>query len=473
MGKRLLKILLICLFAVWIAFFAFDRQVDGWKKVADRFLAAGQAETAEEMYLRIKGVQPWRALDWRTLAYMYARNGDTQKVISILEPWIKDDRLAVEDAVILANAYATIGDMEKGRKLLEAAGKKANSGNDMQTIQLERARFLRAGQEFDQALASLRLLQQKGLNTPESEIDMILLTGIVNPEQLSVEEIQDSSLPDWVKDWSRSMDAAMEEADTSQRWFQIGRRFGSIAEWDLADYAFTQALDLSPELADGWALLAEARQQQGKSGADAITRALELAPDSPAVRLTAALYYRRQHDTKKAIELLEKNISDNPDEIIWYLEKGNALAEGGRLDDAVMAYQRAVDLHPDDPSGYRAAARFSIQYGYRLEEVGLEAANSVIKLDNDAADGFDLKGLILSALGKPADASVAFQIAVEKDEKYAPVWLHIGQMALEQGDFPAARDALEKSIKLGGRSYEAQLAGRLFKEYFGEVVPLP
>ena len=473
MRKRLLKILLTCLFAAWIAYFAIDWKVDGWKRVGDRFLAAGQAQTAEEMFQKIMEVQPWRALDWRTLAYMYARQGDPEKVISILEPWTQNDRLAVEDVVILANAYESTGDTERGRQLLEDAGNKAVSGNDLQIIQLERAKFFRADQQYDQALASLRLLQDRGLNTPESEIDMLLLTGIAAPEQLSLDEIQESSLPDWLKDWSQSMKSAMEEPDEAQRWFLIGRRFGSIAEWDLAEYAFMQAVDMSPELAEAWALLAEARQQQGKSGTDAITRALEFAPDSPAVRLTAALYYRRQHDTKKAIELLEENIQDDPDGIIWHLEKGNALAEGGRLDDAVMAYQRVVDLHPHDPAGYRAAARFSIQYGYRLEEVGMEAANSVIQLDEDAPDGYDLKGLILSTLGKPEDASTEYQRSVEKDATYAPVWLHIGQLALERADLLSAREALEKAVTLGGRSYEAQLAGRLLKEYFGEVVPLP
>ncbi len=473
MVKHLLKILLTCLIAVWIAYFAVDWKVDGWKKVADRFLAAGQSQTADEMYRKINNIQPWRALDWRTLAYMYSRQGQPDKVISILEPWIQNDRLAVEDVVILANAYESTGDSERGRQLLEDAGSKAVTGKDLQTIQIERAKFFRADRQFDQALASLRLLQDRGLNTPDSEIDMILLSGVVSPEQLSIEAIQDSTLPDWVKDWSQSMKSAAEEPDVSQRWFLIGRRYGVIAEWDLAEYAFTRAVDISPELADSWALLAEARQQQGKSGTEAITRALELAPDLPTVRLTAALYYRRQHDTKKAIALLEENIRDNPDGIIWHLEKGNALAEAGRLDDAVLAYQRAVDLYPRDPAGYRAAARFSIQYGYRLEEVGLEAANSVITLDEDAPDGYDLKGLILSALGKPQDALAAYQTAVEKDEVYAPVWLHIGQLALEQADFSAAREALEKCINLGGRSYEAQLAGRLLKEYFGEVLPLP
>lgn len=125
MGKRLIKIFLTCLFAVWIAFFFVDVKVDGWKKVADRFLAAGQAETAEEMYQKIKRIQPWRTLDWRTLALMYTRQGKPEKVISILEPWIKNDRLDVADVVMLSTAYEITGDTEKSRELLETASRKS------------------------------------------------------------------------------------------------------------------------------------------------------------------------------------------------------------------------------------------------------------------------------------------------------------------------------------------------------------
>jgi tetratricopeptide (TPR) repeat protein len=468
LGTRLLKILLVSLIAICIAFFTVDRQVDGWKKEAERFLAAGQAPTADLMYQKITHIEPWRALDWRTLAYMYAGQGNSERTISILEPWIRNNRLADEDIVILAQAYRDTGSGSKAKELLVSAAQQADSTEEGgQKILLTLEAFYRADQEYEQAFQCLETLNSRGLNTPESDLEMDLISGVTHPERLSGLAERQSPPPVWLEQWAVAISAATHETDAAHRWLQIGRAYGNIGEWDLAEYAFTQSTKIPPDLADAWALLAEARQQQGKNGVDAINRALDLAPDSLTVRLTAALYYRRQHDTKKAVELLKENISDNPKELIWYLELGNALAEGGKLDDAVLAFQQAVDLAPRNPDGYRAAARFSIQYAYQLEEVGLKAAESVIQLEGDSAEGYDLKGQVLLALEKPEDAAAAFNMAVERDETYAPVWLHIGQMAIDTIDYSRAKIALEKAMALGGRAYEGQVASRLLKEYFG------
>lgn len=470
---RLLKILLTSLIAIWITFFTVDRQVDGWKKEADRFLAAGQAQTAEMMYQNIARVEPWRALDWRTLAYMYARQDNPQKTIAILEPWIKNNRLADEDAVILAQAYRDTGSDSKAKELLSGLALKKDGTEGGRKVLLMLETFYRADQEYELAFQCLETLTTRGMNTPESDLEMDLISGINHPERLSGLAEREPPPPVWLKQWASAISGAYTVTDAAHHWLQIGRAYGSIGEWDLAAYALTKAVTVSPELADAWALLAEARQQQGKSGAEEIKHALELSPDSPAIRLTAALYYRRQHDTRKAVELLNKNISDNPKELIWYLELGNALAEGGKLDDAVLEFQKAVDLNRQDPAGYKAAARFSIQYGYQLEQVGLKAAESGIQLDKDSAEGYDLKGQVLLALEKPEDAAAAFNLAVEKDDTYAPVWLHIGQQAIDAIDYTRAKEALEKTVTLGERSYEGQVASRLLKEYFGESSARP
>jgi tetratricopeptide (TPR) repeat protein len=472
-GMRLLKIFLASLIAIWISFFTFDRQVDGWKKEADRFLAAGQSQTAEVIYHKIITAEPWRPLDWRTLAYMYARQGKPEKAIAIFEPWIRNNRLADEDVVILAQAYTDTGSPDKATELLSSAAEHATSPDGERRMLLALELLYRNDHDYDSALLCLETLRKRSLNTPESDYEMQLITGLVSPERLPDLMVLNTDTPDWLKVWASSMVSAGREPDAGRRWLMTGQAYASIGVWDLAEFAFTRSTSLSPEMADAWGMLAESRQQQGKSGADAITRALELEPDSPAVRLTAALYYRRQHDTGKAVDLLKKNIESNPGEIIWNLELGNTLAEGGKLDDAVLEFQKAVDLKPRDPAGYKAAARFSLQYGYRLEEVGLEASNSVIELEKNSAEGYDLKGQVLLALQKPEDSSAAFDTAVKKDSRYAPVWLHIGQAAIDRLDYPRAREALEKAVTLGGQSYEAQLASRLLKEYFGDVSILP
>jgi tetratricopeptide (TPR) repeat protein len=470
---RPLKILLTILILVWIGWFIRDRQVDGWKQEANRLLAAGQAGAADQMYLKVAQAEPWRSLDWRTLAYQYALQGKPERTITILEPWIRANRLKDEDAVILARAYRDTGLPDKGKQLLTDAVNKSGTIDGTRNILLTLAQFHRADQEYDQAFQCFDLLKSRGMNTSETDLEMNLMAGVAFPDKVpGVIELNKSSAA-WLKNWAAALTEAKGEPDASRRWLMTGRAYANIGEWDMAEFAFSQASRLSPEMADAWGLLSEARQQQGKSGTEAINRALELSPDSAAIRLMAALYYRRQHNTSKAVELLKKNIQDNPEELVWYLELGNALAEGGKLDDAVMSFQQAVDLNRKDPAGYKAAARFSIQYGYQLEEVGLRAAESVIQLEKGSAEGYDLKGQVMLATGKKEDAAAAFHEAVKKDETYAPAWLHTGQMAIDDIDYARAQEALTKAVSLGGRTYEAQLAARLLKEYFGVSSTLP
>ncbi|HEX7555906.1 MAG TPA: tetratricopeptide repeat protein, partial [Leptolinea sp.] len=173
------------------------------------------------------------------------------------------------------------------------------------------------------------------------------------------------------------------------------------------------------------------------------------------------------HDYNKAISLLKQNLESSPDEEIWSFELGRTLAEAGRLEEAVIIYQQAVDLRPKDPAGYTAMARFSIQYEYRLEDIGLPAARTAIDLaGGNLAEDYDLLGQVLFALGKNDESDSAYSMALGNSIEYAPTWLHIGQAALSQEDSFQAKEALLKAVSLAGNSTEGRLASRLLLQYF-------
>ena len=470
---RFQKLLLLFLICLGLAFFAFDHRMGREASTATQLLASGNSEDAYTAFLKIQQIEPWRKLDWRTLAYRFGSEGKPEKTIGILEPWIKSNRLEAEDAVVLARAYSTSGSQQDAINLLSNAALSANDPDEAQKILPALEKYLREDRQFDRAYASLEHLNSLGMNTPETDLERILVGGIVFPGEIPGEVIISEDTPEWLKYWASAMIAANSEPDETRRYLEFGRAYGQIGEWDLAEYEFSKAVETSPDLADAWGLLGEARQQQGKQAEDEVNRALALSPDSPAIRLMGALFYRRQHNTAKAVELLEKNIAGDPTSVIWHLEMGNTLAEGGRLNEAVLEFQKAVDLAPNDPAGYSAAARFSIQYDYQLEDVGLKAAGSVIQLSPDSAEGYDLKGQVLYNLGRPDEALEAFNTALEKDDAYAAAWLHLGQLLLDKGDRTRALEALQEAAALGGRSYEASVAARLLKQYYGLVPEIP
>ncbi len=53
-----------------------------------------------------------------------------------------------------------------------------------------------------------------------------------------------------------------------------------MGEWQLAERAFSQACQLSPEYAEAWAYLSQAQEQLGQDGLPALNKAIALEPDS-------------------------------------------------------------------------------------------------------------------------------------------------------------------------------------------------
>ncbi len=179
-----------------------------------------------------------------------------------------------------------------------------------------------------------------------------------------------------------------------------------------------------------------------------------------------ALYYRRQHDFGTAIDLLKKNLESQPDEVIWFHELGHTLADSGQLEEAASVYIQAIQLAPADAANYDALAHFTVQFEYRLEDVGLPAARQAVALEPDSAEANDSLGQVLFALGENDQAIDAFTTALKNNPQSAATWLHVGQTALAQNDPSRAKEALQKAAAISGNSSESRLAIRLLKQTF-------
>jgi cytochrome c-type biogenesis protein CcmH/NrfG len=142
------------------------------------------------------------------------------------------------------------------------------------------------------------------------------------------------------------------------------------------------------------------------------------------------------------------------------------LAETGKMEDALSAYQEAVELSPLDYTKLTALARFCVQYDYLVKEIGLPAAQKAIELAADEPESQDIYGQTLLVTGDNKQATEAFSVALSLNPDYAPTWLHIGQAALSQGDSILAKEALMKTVTISGNSSESETARRLLKQYF-------
>ncbi|GIV64942.1 MAG: hypothetical protein KatS3mg046_202 [Bellilinea sp.] len=267
-----------------------------------------------------------------------------------------------------------------------------------------------------------------------------------------------------------ALETAQENPDPAYQRLVIGQRLGELGYWYVAEQAFLEAVSLFPDYAEGWALLAEARQNLGKDGYPALRRAFELNPVSDIVQTAMALYWRRQDQPLVALGYLRTLAEKHPDEGRWQVEIGAALAQSGDLIEALHAYRRAVEIEPENAELWRSLAMFSASNGFDPQAYTLPAAQRALDLDGSNPASLDTAGFVYLQLGEWKEAEQFLQQALKVDDSYAPAWLHLGQVYLEMGRTSQAFQPLKKAAESQDEGI-ALTAQRLLQRYFpGEAI---
>ncbi len=269
-----------------------------------------------------------------------------------------------------------------------------------------------------------------------------------------------------------ALETAQKNPDPAYQRVVIGQRLGELGYWEIAEQAFSEAVRLSPDYAEGWALLAEARQNLGKDGYPALRRAFELNPVSDIVQTALALYWRRQDQPLVALSYLRTLAEKHPEEGRWQVEIGAALAQNGDLIGALHAYRLAVEIEPENAELWRSLAVFSASNGFDPTAYTLPAAQRALDLDGNNPASLDTAGFVYLQLGEWKEAEQFLQQALKVDESYAPALLHLGQVYLEMGRTSQAFQPLKKAAESRDAGI-ALTAQRLLQRYFAEQYTQP
>ncbi|MGF1498252.1 MAG: tetratricopeptide repeat protein [Elainellaceae cyanobacterium] len=145
----------------------------------------------------------------------------------------------------------------------------------------------------------------------------------------------------------------------------LGDALLRVQRWDEAAAAFRQAIALYPAFAWSHYNLGEAlaHLEDWDGAIAAYRRALDLQPDLPLGhhKLAEVLQARAQTDQQTAIALYQQAIARSPDaeapyhgliqlqpkNVEGYLGLAHVLSQQGRLDEAIVYYQMALQLRPD------------------------------------------------------------------------------------------------------------------------------
>jgi superkiller protein 3 len=279
--------------------------------------------------------------------------------------------------------------------------------------------------------------------------------------------VLDNSYAGKIKVLQSSLEQALQQKDPGYQEVAIGRTLGGLGEWDLAAQAFQQATINDPGYAEAWAFLGEARQQTGQDGSADLQKALQLNPTSVVAQALLAVQLRQQGHADIALVYLHEAAEEEPEQGIWQVEMGNTLVEMGNMISALDHYNQAVQIEPNNAVFWQDLAQFCAANQIEVRTIGLPAARQSLVLDENSAAGLDTMGVVLHTLGDLTSAEKFLERALQVDGGYAPGYLHLGQVYLDEGRPDLAYAPLSQAARLAGQADEVGLfAKRLLDQNY-------
>jgi len=176
---------------------------------------------------------------------------------------------------------------------------------------------------------------------------------------------------------------------------------------DMALPYFKEAADRAPD--NPWILrdYAMALYQTGQFSVSAkvMQKVMKIVPDDPGLMGDLASIYFFQGKKKKALELLEKSLEFEPDNLINILTYAYILESMKKYEQAQESANLALDYALQDAEDMPESWDVQIDLAWAFLRAGLlndalEQVNAQLKIQPGNPSALDLKGAILSRLGK-------------------------------------------------------------------------
>ncbi len=153
---------------------------------------------------------------------------------------------------------------------------------------------------------------------------------------------------------------------------------------------------------------------------------------------------------EEAIEAYEKAIELDPKDAYAWVNKGFALDELKRYEEAIEAYEKAIELDPKNDFSW-VSKGISLWQLKRYEEA-IEAYEKAIELNPKNDFPWVNKGISLSELTRYEEAIEAYEKAIEINPKNAYAWINKGINLSELTRYEEAIEAHEKAIEINPKN---------------------
>jgi len=158
------------------------------------------------------------------------------------------------------------------------------------------------------------------------------------------------------------------------------------------------------------------------------------------------LALKEQGKYDEAIQAYDEAIRLDPNYAEAWYKKGNALIGQGKYDEAIQAYDEAIRLDPNYAKAWYNKG--TALYSQGKYDEAIEAYDEAIRLDPKLAEPWDNKGSALAHQGKYDEAIQAYDEAIRLDPNDAKTWNNKGVSLEDQGKYDEAIEAYDETIRL-------------------------
>jgi tetratricopeptide (TPR) repeat protein len=161
--------------------------------------------------------------------------------------------------------------------------------------------------------------------------------------------------------------------------------------------------------------------------------------------------------------------------IEWY-DRGNKLRKTKKYDEAIAAYDRAIQIKPDYYEAWSAKA--DLLYQLERYEEAIAVYEQVVHLKPNDVHSWYCRGLILGELQRYDEAIAAYERAIQIQPDFPYSWYNKACCYAWQGNIPLAIESLQQALNLDFNqfkeyaktepSFEAIRENQLFKDLMNE-----
>jgi len=180
----------------------------------------------------------------------------------------------------------------------------------------------------------------------------------------------------------------------------------------------------------------------------AFIRALQLSP----IQTTQSIAERRLQSRLKLCEEERRTCEHailNPNSSIFHLKRGDLLYNLKRDEEALQAYEQAIQLDAHLAEAYEGKGK--VLYGFNRLEEALVAYERAIQIAPHLARAYDGKGWVLWHLNRYEEALAAYEQAIELDPNYFSAYQGKGNSLFEIQHYKESVTAYESAIQLNSQ----------------------